>query len=75
MQEMQETQVQFLVQEDPPETIPTPIFLPGKSHGQSSLVGCSPWGGKELDTTEQISLLGPEKPMAARKVVLIPCYL
>ena len=23
---------------------PTPIFLPGKSHGQRSLVGCSPWG-------------------------------
>ena len=31
---------------------PTPIFLPGKSHGQRSLVGCSPWGHKELDTTE-----------------------
>ena len=23
---------------------PTPVFLPGKSHGQRSLVGCSPWG-------------------------------
>ena len=32
---------------------PTPVFLPGKSHGQRSLVGYSPWGGKELDTTEQ----------------------
>ena len=31
---------------------PTKIFLPGQSHGQRSLVGCSPWGGKELDTTE-----------------------
>ena len=30
----------------------TPIFLPGKSHGQRSLVGCSPWGRKESDTTE-----------------------
>ena len=30
----------------------TPVFLPGKSHGQSSLVGYSPWGRKELDTTE-----------------------
>jgi len=28
---------------------PTPIFLPGKSHGQRSLAGYSPWGGKELD--------------------------
>ena len=25
---------------------PTPVFLPGKSHGQRSLVGCSPWGEK-----------------------------
>ena len=30
----------------------TPVFLPGKSHGQRSLVGYSPWGHKELDTTE-----------------------
>ena len=33
---------------------PTPVFLPGKSHGQSSLEGCSPWGRWELDTTEQL---------------------
>ena len=32
---------------------PTPVLLPGKSHGWSSLVGCNPWGCKELDTTEQ----------------------
>ena len=31
---------------------PTPVLLPGKSHGQRSLVGCSPWGRQELDTTE-----------------------
>ena len=31
---------------------PTPVLLPGKSHGQRSLVGCNPWGCKELDTTE-----------------------
>ena len=30
---------------------PTPVLLPGKSHGRRSLVGCSPWGRKELDTT------------------------
>ena len=30
----------------------TPVFLPGKSHGQRSLVGYSPWGCKELDMTE-----------------------
>ena len=31
----------------------TPVFLPGESHGQRSLVGCSPWGRKESDTTKQ----------------------
>ena len=31
---------------------PTPVFLPGKSHGWRSLVGYSPWGCKESDTTE-----------------------
>ena len=30
----------------------TPVFLPGKSHGQSSLVGYSPWGRREWDMTE-----------------------
>ena len=30
----------------------TPVFLPGESYGQMSLVGYSPWGYKELDTTE-----------------------
>ena len=29
---------------------PTPVFLPGKSYGQRSLAGYSPWGGKESDT-------------------------
>ena len=33
---------------------PTPVFLPGKSHGLRSLVGCSPWGRKELDTIERL---------------------
>ena len=33
---------------------PTPVLLLGKSHGWRSLVGCSPWGHKELDTTEQL---------------------
>ena len=32
----------------------TPVLLPGKSHGWRSLVGCSPWGRKESDTTEQL---------------------
>ena len=33
---------------------PTPVPLPGKSHGRRSPVGCSPWGCKELDMTEQL---------------------
>ena len=32
----------------------TPVLLPGKSHGRRSLVGCSPWGWEESDTTEQL---------------------
>ena len=31
---------------------PTPVLLPGKSHGWRSLVGCSPWGREESDMTE-----------------------
>ena len=31
---------------------PTPASLPGESHGQRNLVGCSPYGCKELDLTE-----------------------
>ena len=33
---------------------PIPVLLPGKSHGWRSLVGCSPWGREELDTTERL---------------------
>ena len=36
---------------------PTPVFLPGESHGQKSLVGYSPWGRKESDTTERLHSL------------------
>ena len=35
----------------------TPVLLPGKSHGQRSLVGPSPWGRKELDKTEQLHFM------------------
>ena len=33
---------------------PTPVLLPGKSHGWRSLVGCSPWGRSESDRTERL---------------------
>ena len=38
------------------EWLPTPVFLPGESHGQRSLVGDSPWGRKESDMSEQLTL-------------------
>ena len=34
--------------------LPTPVLLSGKSHGWRSLVGCSPWGREESDTTRQL---------------------
>ena len=49
---MQEMQVRSLGQEDPLEEGKADSnILPGESHGQRSLVGCSPWGHKESDTT------------------------
>ena len=49
---MQETWVWFLGWEDPWRRawLPIPVFWPGEFHGQRSLAGYSPWGGRELDT-------------------------
>ena len=54
---MQETWVRSLDPEDPleKEMATHSIILAGKSHGQRSLAGYSPWGHKELDTTEILS--------------------
>ena len=51
---VQETWVQSLGQENPLEKGMAihSVFFPGEFHGQRSLVGCSPWGHKESDTTE-----------------------
>ena len=53
---MQETWVRSLGGEDllEREMATTPVLLPGKSHGWRSLVGYSPWGRKESDTTERL---------------------
>ena len=53
---MQETRVWSVGWEHPleKEWQPSPVFLPGEFHGQWTLVGYSPWGWKELDTTEQL---------------------
>ena len=40
----------------------TPVLLPGRSHGQRNLEGYSPWGHKELTTTEQLTLTKPPPP-------------
>ena len=65
---MQKTRVRFLGQEDTLRKgmathsnilfffFSTPVFLPGESHGQRSLVGDSPWGGKGSDATEWLTL-------------------
>ena len=54
---MQETRVQFLSRKDPLQGNrrkwqPTPVFLPGESYGQRSLLSYSPQGHEELDRTE-----------------------
>ena len=46
----------------------TPVLLPGESHGGRSLVGYSPWGRKESDTTERLYLL------SVKKIQLIETY-
>ena len=38
----------------------TPVFLPGEFYGQRNLVGYSPWGPKELDMAEQLTISYPE---------------
>ena len=40
----------------PGERLPTPVFFPGECHGQRSLVDYNPWGHKESDTTERLTL-------------------
>ena len=54
---MWETWLPSLGWEDPlgKEMATNSVFWPGKSHGQRSLASYSPWGGKELDTTEQLA--------------------
>ena len=56
---MQETWVLSLAGKIPRrrEWLPTSVFLPRESHGQRSLAGYSPWGGKESDTAERLYFL------------------
>ena len=43
---------------------PSSVFSPGKSHGERSLVGYSPWGRKELDVTEEMDCKMSQRPKA-----------
>ena len=53
---------------------PTPVLLPGKSHGRRSLVGCGPWGRTESDTLSDFTFTfhfhALEKEMATQSSVL-----
>ena len=53
---------------------PTPVLLPGKSHGRRRLIGYSPWGREESDTTERLPFHfhfpALEKEMATHSSVL-----
>ena len=50
--------------------VATPVLLPGKSHGWSSLVGCSPWSCKEWDMTERLHFHSLEKKWQRSPVFL-----
>ena len=51
--------------------LPTPVFLPGEFHGEKSLVGYSPWGCKESDTTERLTF----SHIIFKKHVIFICLL
>ena len=54
---------------------PTPVCLPGETHGQRSLVGYSPWGRKRVKTPlstarqQEITLVGPDKPIQEKELL------
>ena len=54
---------------------PTPVLLPGKSHGWKSLVGCSPWGREESETTERLHLKQIQVPSAFKNVRCSPRFM
>ena len=73
---MQETRVQSLGQEDPLEkemATHSSILTWEILHGQRSLVGYSPWGYKESDTTEQLSLIN--YPVGSYRNTPVNCFL
>ena len=71
MQETQKTLVQSPGWEDPleEEMATLPVFLPGKSHGQRSQVGYSPWGRKDSDMSA-----ATEHSHTNLIIIVIPVY-
>ena len=67
----QETGFNPWVRKDPleKEWQPTPVFLPGESHGWRGLVGCSLWGCKQSDMTKQLTHTYTHVPTAIFLVV------
>ena len=71
---MEETWIQFLDWEDPAgggHGNPLQYFCLENPHGQRSLAGYSPWGHKELDTTEQLNMKLPEISLASLMTPLL----
>ena len=54
---------------------PASVFLPGKSHGQKSLVGYSPWGCKKSDMTKQLSTHTSSFKTEAKYYLLLQIHL
>ena len=52
-----------------------PVFLPREFHGQRSLLGFSPWGCKELDMTEQLTLTHSVFPTPSNDVIILPHWI
>ena len=53
---------------------PTPVFLPGESHGRGSLVGCRLWGRTESDTTEATQQQQQQQPSPSTSLYLSPLH-
>ena len=56
------------------EWLPTPAFLPGEFHGERNPRGYSPWGRKESDTTERLSLLLYFRAQISFIPIIIQCH-
>ena len=57
------------------DRLPTPVFLPGESHGQKSLANYSPWGCKDSDMTERLTHTHISLTISMYVCCLISCML